>query len=236
MGPLWKEIMANILPIVDSTNNAAASSGTLVTPPKLALFSGHDTTLMPILATLGEDVWSGKEWAPYASMIQIEIHESAGFSSGFAFRLIYNGEVLTSKMDGCTAELCDSQVLVKQVEPFAYNLERNCASDASVPTQDDMMGDMKTATKNMASEPGGIFVMVLLVMLGLALGSVLMWLVMRRQMKKHEDYRLDAVPGDLSMSAMEDHQEEINSAIPTGYSAPLGDEKKFNDDDENNLI
>jgi ubiquitin-like domain-containing CTD phosphatase 1 len=42
-------------------------------PPKLALFSGHDTTLMPILATLGGDVWAGAEWAPYASMILIEL-------------------------------------------------------------------------------------------------------------------------------------------------------------------
>jgi hypothetical protein len=48
MGPLWSEIMANILPIVDP------SSGT--PPPKLGLFSGHDTTLMPILATLGDRV------------------------------------------------------------------------------------------------------------------------------------------------------------------------------------
>ena len=45
MGPLWKEIMTNILPVV-----GASGSYTFVreNPPKLALFSGHDTTLMPI--------------------------------------------------------------------------------------------------------------------------------------------------------------------------------------------
>jgi ubiquitin-like domain-containing CTD phosphatase 1 len=67
MGPLWSEIMTNILPIVDPTNHpsssSSSSSGT-PPPPKLGLFSGHDTTLMPILATLGDKVWPGTEWAP----------------------------------------------------------------------------------------------------------------------------------------------------------------------------
>jgi ubiquitin-like domain-containing CTD phosphatase 1 len=62
MGPLWSEIMSNILPIVDPTNHPMSSSGT--PPPKLGLFSGHDTTLMPILATLGDKVWPGTEWSP----------------------------------------------------------------------------------------------------------------------------------------------------------------------------
>ncbi|KAL7504009.1 hypothetical protein ACHAXN_001730 [Cyclotella atomus] len=133
MGPLWKEIMTNIMPIVGATSNYT----TFVprTPPKLALFSGHDTTLMPILATLGQDVWAGTEWAPYASMILIEIYEvgnpsKSEFTSGYAFRLIYNGEVLTSRMDGCSSdlELCDSEVLLDRVLPFAISEERDCAA------------------------------------------------------------------------------------------------------------
>ena len=38
-------------------------------PPKFALFSGHDSTVLMLLATLGQDVWNGKEWAPYASVL-----------------------------------------------------------------------------------------------------------------------------------------------------------------------
>lgn len=137
MGPLWKEIMSNILPIVEFTtiNNIGRQP-----VPKLALFSGHDTTLMPILATLGQDVWSGFEWAPYASMFLIEIYEmlntnkDSEFPSGYAFRIIYNGEVLTSRMERCSSELCDSQVLVNLVMQFAMFEERDCAS--SNPTSD----------------------------------------------------------------------------------------------------
>jgi ubiquitin-like domain-containing CTD phosphatase 1 len=145
MGPLWKEIMTNILPITGASSNYT----TFVprTPPKLALFSGHDTTLMPILATLGRDVWAGTEWAPYASMILIELYEvdnasESEFASGFAFRLIYNGEVLTSRMDGCgsESELCDSQVLLDRVLPFAISEERDCAS-VSVSTDEMTLDD-----------------------------------------------------------------------------------------------
>ena len=123
--------MANILPIMGTDSNYTFSE---VTPPKLALFSGHDTTLMPILATLGQDVWSGLEWSPYASMLLIELYEmstsnddQSEFPSGYAFRLLYNGAVLTSKMDGCSSELCDSRILADQVMPFAKFEERDCA-------------------------------------------------------------------------------------------------------------
>ena len=61
MGPLWYEIMSNILPIV---NPPTKDGNKDPPPPKFALFSGHDTTLMPLLASLGDKVWSGLEWAP----------------------------------------------------------------------------------------------------------------------------------------------------------------------------
>ena len=62
MGPLWYEIMSNISPIVNPPPTKDGSNKN--PPPKFALFSGHDTTLMPLLASLGDKVWSGLEWAP----------------------------------------------------------------------------------------------------------------------------------------------------------------------------
>jgi hypothetical protein len=62
LGPLWYEIM-------DHINHAIAEEAA----PKLALFAGHDTTLMPLLASLGPDLWKDTEWAAYASMILIEV-------------------------------------------------------------------------------------------------------------------------------------------------------------------
>jgi hypothetical protein len=68
MGPLWYEIMSNILPIVNPSttayNNNNNNNNNNNPPPKFALFSGHDTTLMPLLASLGDKVWAGLEWAP----------------------------------------------------------------------------------------------------------------------------------------------------------------------------
>ncbi len=62
LGPLWFEIMKHI-------NNVVADK----TAPKLSLFAGHDTTLMPLLASLGPGVWRDTEWASYASMMLIEV-------------------------------------------------------------------------------------------------------------------------------------------------------------------
>ncbi|KAL7562211.1 hypothetical protein ACA910_013466 [Epithemia clementina (nom. ined.)] len=127
MGPLWSEILHHI---------KAASRGETVgnpTPAKLSLFSGHDSTLIPLLASLG--VWKLTDWWPsYASMMLIEVHElnfggntdSSVYPTNYAFRLLYNGQVWTSRMEGCPAEpeqFCDLDVLLKLTEPMA---DRDC--------------------------------------------------------------------------------------------------------------
>lgn len=127
MTPLWKNIISHF-PIF---NNESISSDSRA---KLALYSGHDTTLIPLLASLGERVWDGSEWIPYASMLIIEIHEiifnnvtasaltsaRQKFPSSKAFRLIYNGVVLTDKIDGCTiaSDLCDISFLMNRLNSF----------------------------------------------------------------------------------------------------------------------
>ncbi|KAL3795880.1 hypothetical protein HJC23_002151 [Cyclotella cryptica] len=190
MGPLWKEIMSNILPIVDFTTNYTFGREPA---PKLALFSGHDTTLMPILATLGQDVWSGSEWAPYASMVLIEVYEmlnsskNSEFPSGYAFRLIYNGEVLTSRMERCSSELCDSQVLVSLVMQFAMFEERDCtssnpASDASVESFDESEEDSTEEPKqsNSRVNPRQKWLLLGVSLLSATIGSIITRITMRR--------------------------------------------------------
>ncbi|OII72277.1 uncharacterized protein cubi_01610 [Cryptosporidium ubiquitum] len=92
--------------------------------PKFILFSGHDTTIIPTLASL--DIWDG-HWPPYASTLIIEVYynpfikkESIGdFSTDqsrlessqsilpYYIRLLYNGVVLTGKLKGCNGnEIC----------------------------------------------------------------------------------------------------------------------------------
>ena len=65
MGPLWSEILENIRPIINPDDRQPP-------PNRLALVSGHDTTILPLLVTLGPGVWDG-QWPPYASMMIIEV-------------------------------------------------------------------------------------------------------------------------------------------------------------------
>jgi hypothetical protein len=71
LGPLWFEIMANIDPILNGESDQEGEREK--SPPKLAVFSGHDTTIMPLLASLGPNVWNDTQWPPYASMMIIEV-------------------------------------------------------------------------------------------------------------------------------------------------------------------
>jgi len=148
--PFWIEILSNILPHLpqelQQQYNKDETIKTNDPPPKLAIFSAHDLSILPLLATLGKEVWDGEEWAPYASLMVIELHDiildspSAAvttlYPSGKAFRLAYNGDVLTSRMEGCPAdlELCDISVLLDRVLSFATT-DRDC--DASAPTPND---------------------------------------------------------------------------------------------------
>jgi hypothetical protein len=68
---------------------------------KFLLYSGHDTTLIPILVALQVDAM---DWPPYASMMLIELFEMA--SGDLYVRVTYNGEVLSLKF--CNSHtLCD---------------------------------------------------------------------------------------------------------------------------------
>jgi hypothetical protein len=194
-------------------------------------------------------------------MILIEIHEinatahhlTTIYPSGYAFRLIYNGEVLTSRMDGCDSELCDSSVLVERVKPFAkpYN-DADCVSSSSSsgPLADpsaasgDLMTEMERATRDMLVAPGGAWAIASLVISSMVMGGVLMWFLMRQERRKYDSYAGgDGVMG-LSMRVMdEDHEGrrnfDIDSAVSTNNQFRLanGDEqKKSFDIDENELI
>merc|ERR1712045_664371 len=65
MSPLWKEILYHIKSVVsngkDNNNN------------KLHLIAGHDTTIIPLMASLGQKLWNETDWPEYASMMIIEI-------------------------------------------------------------------------------------------------------------------------------------------------------------------
>ncbi|EQC31673.1 hypothetical protein SDRG_10838 [Saprolegnia diclina VS20] len=69
--------------------------------PRFVLSAVHDSTLMPLLAALGGDVYL-TEWVPYASHVTLELYARDGGS--FFFRLTYLGKPLP--VPHCTSELC----------------------------------------------------------------------------------------------------------------------------------
>ena len=83
-------------------DGAAASSSAL--PPhrpaaRLRLLSGHDTTIVPILAALG--CYDGR-WPPYASYVAVELWANSA-DGALQVRVVFNGQPLTD-MRGCKAE------------------------------------------------------------------------------------------------------------------------------------
>lgn len=89
IGFLLKEILQQI--------NASVSGKPV---QKFLLYSGHDTTLIPILVALQVD---NGVWPPYASMILLELYDVGG---KYMVRVIYNGKVLQLPFCG-SRTLCD---------------------------------------------------------------------------------------------------------------------------------
>lgn len=162
MAPLWNEILVNIRPVLDDKPHH-----------KLALFSGHDTTIQPLLISLG--IWDG-QWAPYATMLIIEIHELIE-KSDYAFRLLLNGRVLTSKMDGCPqdSDLCDMQILLNHVTSFATNYD--CTPQLTHVSRLALEESMV-----LLSTSGGVALVLSVVLLSSLLGSLVTYSILTRRL------------------------------------------------------
>jgi len=171
MGPLWTEIMDHILPFIGNKEDRPHP------PAKLAIYSGYDSTIMELLASLG--AWEGSEWPPYASMVVLEIHEfmknmssseykrGSEFSSPYAFRLLYNGEVITHKLKGCSRkyQLCDTHHLLQRVLQFA---KRNVdCLDVNLEKANPMH-----IVKELLTDTAGIIILLLIVAASALIGSL----------------------------------------------------------------
>ena len=68
MGPFWAEVMDYIIPVITKGEEEKAV--------KFALYSGHDSTILPMMASLGRNVWNATNFPAYASMMIIEVSRS----------------------------------------------------------------------------------------------------------------------------------------------------------------
>lgn len=91
------------------------------------------------------------------------------FGSKFAFRLLYNGQILTDKVQGCTEgmELCDAQHLVNRVLPFA----RRNVDCIDVNLEKASIHPMQIA-KALITTTGGIVLVILIVAVSALIGSI----------------------------------------------------------------
>ncbi|GMH62024.1 hypothetical protein TrLO_g8067 [Triparma laevis f. longispina] len=158
MAPVLKEVLETSL--TPSLTSASTSDMLDKGKPLLSIYSGHDTTIMPILSAL--NIWDGA-WAPYASLITIETYhvtQSGSFPTGRAFRICYNGEAMTEKFGGCEGggELCDLNVLVDYLD-FA-TFDRDCEVEDN--NEDNGVGGGECEGKRGMSTPAWIFVCFIL--------------------------------------------------------------------------
>eukprot|EP00547_Thalassionema_nitzschioides_P006642 CAMPEP_0194217684 /NCGR_PEP_ID=MMETSP0156-20130528/21979_1 /TAXON_ID=33649 /ORGANISM="Thalassionema nitzschioides, Strain L26-B" /LENGTH=583 /DNA_ID=CAMNT_0038946799 /DNA_START=48 /DNA_END=1799 /DNA_ORIENTATION=- len=164
MGPLWAEILDKILPIIDRGDRGAARN-------KLHVISGHDTTLIPLLASLG--IWGLDKWPPYASMFLLELHEFIDgrtdkdfYPSYYGFRLVFNGQVLTDQITGCPEghDICDFGVLRNLLQPFAKRDGRMCEATK---TTAQLLG---TEASQIVSGSGGVWLYLVTIFMSIAIG------------------------------------------------------------------
>ncbi|KAF9131987.1 Acid phosphatase-like protein 2 [Mortierella sp. 14UC] len=78
-----------------------------------SLYSGHDTTLMPLLGVLDS---LDMRWPPYLSNILIELWETP--SSESYIRVIYNSRIVTTTTNWCDLSWCPLQTFIDHLEKF----------------------------------------------------------------------------------------------------------------------
>ena len=202
MGPLWAEILEHIVPVLKKSDEA--EQGERERPPsKMALYSGEDTTIIQLLSSLG--VWSIESWPPYASMVVIEIHEMVDdnynrqkFKSGYAFRLIYDGKVLTSAVAGCgdgnpdndkngVNDLCDAQILLNHLSPIATRTMNCSLSDGDLNGGDGRQHNAMVVAKDIVSDTVGILLLLVVVMASAFVGSICVYLYLTGTLPSKDD-------------------------------------------------
>ena len=108
MLPVIREMLSRWL-----IQSGASVQNTVSTEP-FVLYSAHDTTLDPLLSTLG--IGQG-EWPPYASRLVFELVQAKNDQvSEYFIRILYNGEVVTNEVKFC--EIVDAAAGLCRLQKF----------------------------------------------------------------------------------------------------------------------
>ncbi|KAI7817799.1 histidine phosphatase superfamily [Gamsiella multidivaricata] len=110
IGPLAKDIRQNLL---KAKNGESAP---------FLVFSGHDTTLIPLLGMLGS---TDMRWPPYASNLLFEVWSPP--SKEYFVRVLYNGRVVKTTSNWCDFEWCSLDTFIEYLGQFIVDdLDAKC--------------------------------------------------------------------------------------------------------------
>merc|ERR1712232_99504 len=102
--------------------------------------------------------------------------------------------------------------------------------------EEGLIAEMETATEILIAAPGGLVVIMSVVLLSMAIGSAVTFFVMRHLTRKVHGYTQEPALGDLSMSVIDDDQGHfsangISPALSENYGVSHDkDDKELNED------
>lgn len=105
MYPMLKRMQQNMDRITKNSTNAI----------KFSLMFGHDSTISPLLYAL--NIHDGK-WPRYAARVVFELWQSLKKKSEYFIRVLYNGDVVTSKLQFCSHSNMDQLCPYNSFEDF----------------------------------------------------------------------------------------------------------------------
>lgn len=186
MGNTAWHVRTNLLNAVYNSTSSANSK----TPLKMALFSGHDTTIQPFLAAVLRENWD-QRWPGYASMVTIELYRTIASVTSpaadpiddYLFRMVYNAKVV--RVPECPDPLCPVRLLVDALS-FGEEAMPCSVTPASVVTDDDV-----DHCDNSDSVATGVW--ITLIFLGVVVGgligaAVVLFVEKRRQEFGQRDF------------------------------------------------
>ncbi|KAG0345079.1 hypothetical protein BG004_003977 [Podila humilis] len=113
IGPLAQEIKHNLLAAKDGSSKVL-----------LRLYSGHDTTLTPLLGMLDS---ADMRWPPYASNMLVELWKTKEDGGKHFVRVIYNNKVVETRSEWCDLSWCPLETFTAYMDKFFVpDLESAC--------------------------------------------------------------------------------------------------------------
>lgn len=146
-------------------NPSMVANGTAL---KLAVFGGHDTTIMPLLAVILKENWDQK-WPGYASLLTIELYENADSSQEDLFRIVYNGAPML--VPGCPSYLCSVNTLL-DILAFGQEYMPGCSvSDVSSVDDDSQQDSNDCNDKKTLDQMDWLLLVFSTLLIGIVIGA-----------------------------------------------------------------